>query len=75
MPRAARIHLRCPPAPVVARLQEAVQQAIATPVVQQRLGNAGVDGMSSTAAEPGRFIAAEREKWGRVVRQARIAVE
>jgi tripartite-type tricarboxylate transporter receptor subunit TctC len=63
------------PAPVVAALNRAVVEALATPQVQQRLATAGVDGESSTPEELARFVAAEREKWGRVVRDARITVD
>jgi len=63
------------PAPVVAGLNRAVVEALATPAVQQRLSAAGVDGEASTSEALAAFIAAEREKWGRVVREARISVE
>jgi tripartite-type tricarboxylate transporter receptor subunit TctC len=63
------------PAPVIARLNEAVVEALATPAVQRRLSGAGVDGESSTPNALAAFIAAEREKWGRVVREARITVD
>ena len=63
------------PAPVIARLNEAVVEALATPAVQRRLSGAGVDGESSTPGALAAFIAAEREKWGRVVREARITVD
>ena len=56
-----------PPA-LIARLNAAVLAALADPVLRERLASAG--------AEPGRldvqgftrFVAAERERWGRVVR-------
>ncbi|WP_424139475.1 Bug family tripartite tricarboxylate transporter substrate binding protein [Roseomonas chloroacetimidivorans] len=63
------------PRPVVARLNAAVVEALATPAVQQRLSSAGVDAESSTPEALASFLAAEREKWGRVVREARITVE
>lgn len=63
------------PAPTVAALNAAVVAAVATPSVAQRLEAAGVDGETGTPAALGAFIAAERAKWGRVVREARIAVE
>jgi tripartite-type tricarboxylate transporter receptor subunit TctC len=63
------------PAPVIAALNRAVVQALATPAVQQRLAAAGLEGESSTPEELARFVAAEREKWGRVVREARITVD
>jgi len=63
------------PRPVIDRLNQAVVEALAAPAVQQRLSGAGVDGVSSTPEALAEFIAAEREKWGRVVREARIAVD
>ncbi len=63
------------PRPMIDRLNQAVVEALAAPAVQQRLSGAGVDGVSSTPEALAEFIAAEREKWGRVVREARIAVD
>ena len=63
------------PAPAVAALNAAVVAAVAAPAVARRLEAAGVDGETSTPEALGAFIAAERVKWGRVVREARIAVE
>ncbi|MFC7738692.1 Bug family tripartite tricarboxylate transporter substrate binding protein [Roseomonas sp. GCM10028921] len=63
------------PAPVIARLNRSVVEALATPGVQQRLSAAGVDGEASTPEALAAFLDAEREKWGRVVREARISVE
>ncbi|MBX6743377.1 MAG: tripartite tricarboxylate transporter substrate binding protein [Acetobacteraceae bacterium] len=63
------------PQPIIARLNQAVVEALATEAVQRRLSGAGVDGQSSTPEELASFIAAEREKWGRVVREARITVD
>jgi tripartite-type tricarboxylate transporter receptor subunit TctC len=63
------------PAPAIAALNAAVVAAVATPAVAQRMAAAGVDGETSTPEALGAFVAAERAKWGRVVREARIAVE
>ena len=63
------------PAPVVAALNAAVVGAVETPAVARRMAAAGVDGEAGTPEALGAFIAAERAKWGRVVRDARIAVE
>ncbi|MBX6741359.1 MAG: tripartite tricarboxylate transporter substrate binding protein [Acetobacteraceae bacterium] len=63
------------PQPIIARLNQAVVEALATEAVRQRLSGAGVDGQSSTPEALASFIAAEREKWGRVVREARITVD
>lgn len=63
------------PAPVVLRLSQAVQEAVANPTVKERMANAGVDGAASTPEELAAFLRSEAEKWGRVVRQAGIRVE
>jgi tripartite-type tricarboxylate transporter receptor subunit TctC len=62
------------PAPALERLNAEVRAALAQPVVQERLAQAGADGVSSTQAELAAFIRAETEKWGRVVREAKITV-
>lgn len=63
------------PQPAIRRLNEVIRQALASETVQERFRNAGVDGVSSTPEELADFIRAETEKWGRVVREARIRVE
>jgi tripartite-type tricarboxylate transporter receptor subunit TctC len=63
-----------PPA-AIARLSEALRGALASPVVIQRMTSAGVDPEASSPEELGVFVARESEKWGRVVREARITVE
>jgi tripartite-type tricarboxylate transporter receptor subunit TctC len=63
-----------PPA-AIARLSDTLRAALATPLAIQRMTSAGVDPEASTAEELGSFIARESDKWGRVVREARITVE
>lgn len=63
------------PAPVVLRLSQAIQEAVAHRPVAQRLEGAGVDGAASTPEQLAAFLRSESEKWGRVVRQAAINVE
>jgi tripartite-type tricarboxylate transporter receptor subunit TctC len=62
------------PAPVVTRLNAVIREALAEPAVQQRLATAGADAVSSTPAELAATMRSETEKWGRVVREARITV-
>jgi tripartite-type tricarboxylate transporter receptor subunit TctC len=62
------------PAPVVARLAAAIRDVLAQPAVRSRMAAAGADPASSTPEELAAFIRAENEKWGRVVRDARITV-
>nr|WP_314073120.1 tripartite tricarboxylate transporter substrate binding protein [uncultured Roseococcus sp.] len=63
------------PAPAIARLSEVLREAIASPAIAQRMAGAGVDPQSSTPEELATFLVNESEKWGRVVREARITVE
>ncbi|MBP0443487.1 tripartite tricarboxylate transporter substrate binding protein [Roseomonas sp. SSH11] len=62
------------PAPVVARLNAVLNEALADPKIQERLKAAGADAVSSSPEELQRKIAQEVETWGRVVRDARITV-
>jgi tripartite-type tricarboxylate transporter receptor subunit TctC len=62
------------PAPVVERLNAVIRESLAEPGVQQRLAAAGADAVSSTPAELAATMRSETEKWGRVVREARITV-
>jgi tripartite-type tricarboxylate transporter receptor subunit TctC len=62
------------PAPVVERLNAVIRESLAEPAVQQRLAAAGADAVASTPAELAATMRSETEKWGRVVREARITV-
>ncbi len=62
------------PAPVIERLNAAVREALADPTVQERMRNAGLQGVSSSPAELAALLRSESEKWGRVARQAGITV-
>ena len=62
------------PRPAIARLAEAVREAMTQPAVRSRMSAAGADPAFSTPEELAAFIRAESEKWGRVVRDARITV-
>ena len=63
------------PAAIVARLNATVNQALATPEVRAALQKLGSDPKSGTPQEFAAFIAAESERWGKVVRDANIKVE
>jgi tripartite-type tricarboxylate transporter receptor subunit TctC len=62
------------PGPVIERLNAVLREVLAQEVVQQRLSAAGADAVSSTPAELAETMRRETEKWGRVVREARITV-
>ena len=59
---------------VISKLNAAVRDAVAQPAVWQRTAGAGADPAASSPAEFRALIASEREKWGGVVREARITV-
>ena len=63
------------PAAVVARLNVTVNQALAAPEVRAALQKLGSDPKTETPQEFTAFIAAESERWGKVVRDANIKVE
>jgi tripartite-type tricarboxylate transporter receptor subunit TctC len=57
------------PAAVVGRLASAVADAVRQPDVAKRLADAGLEAVGGTPAEMGAVMRADREKWGRVVRE------
>lgn len=59
---------------VVEKANAAVHDAVAQPSVRQRMAGAGADPAASSPAEFTAFVRSESEKWGRVVREARITV-
>ena len=63
------------PAPVVARLNQLLQQAMKTPGVQQFYTASGGQAFPTTPEELARFQASETEKWGRVIKAAGIEPE
>ena len=62
------------PAPVVEKLNAAVNQALAREPVIKRLGDMGADPVSGTTAAFASFLQAETAKWGKVIREAGITV-
>jgi tripartite-type tricarboxylate transporter receptor subunit TctC len=62
------------PEPITQRLNAVLREAITNPAVIRRMADAGVDGVSSTPGALADFLRQETEKWGRVVKEARIAV-
>jgi tripartite-type tricarboxylate transporter receptor subunit TctC len=62
------------PEPAIQRLNAVIRDALAQKAVQERLAQAGADAVSSTPAELATTIRSETEKWGRVVREAKITV-
>src|SRR5262245_19624881 len=61
------------PAAVIARLDREIGTVLAKPTIEARLADLGTVPMPLNAQEFAAFIAAESEKWGKVVRIANIA--
>jgi tripartite-type tricarboxylate transporter receptor subunit TctC len=62
------------PEPRIARLREAFQAALATPAASERLTALGFIAVRDTPAEFAAFMAAERARWGEVIRAANIRI-
>ncbi|RYF72143.1 MAG: tripartite tricarboxylate transporter substrate binding protein [Comamonadaceae bacterium] len=65
---------RTPPA-VVQRLQAAAMTALADPAVRENLVAGGNAIVGNTPEQFAQFLAAESDKWGQVIRRARIQVD
>lgn len=63
------------PPEVIATLQRAVREALATPAVQDKLGRAGMRVQGSSPAELQALLAGEIRRWGEVIRAAKIEPE
>lgn len=60
------------PKPIVARLQHDIAAAIATPEVQSRFANDGIEPVASTPEQFSAYIKEEMARWSRVVKDAGI---
>ena len=63
------------PAEIIDRLNKEINAAVADPQVKARFADIGVEPMSMTPTEFGKFIAEEAEKWGKVIKFAGIKPE
>jgi tripartite-type tricarboxylate transporter receptor subunit TctC len=63
------------PAPILARLHEAVRHALAQPGVRDRFAQIGAVVVGSSPEEAARFVATRRAALGRLVREAGITIE
>jgi tripartite-type tricarboxylate transporter receptor subunit TctC len=63
------------PPEIIATLNREVNAALSTPGAKARLGDLGATPFILTAAEFGALLAAETEKWGKVIRAANIKAE
>ncbi len=63
------------PAPIVARMQQAVALALQDANVQARMNDQGADIVAASPAQTEAFVLAEIEKWGAVIRDNNIRAE
>jgi len=63
------------PAEIVEKLNAAINAVVASPDMKARLADLGTAPMPMTPADFGKFIAAETEKWAKVVKFAKITPE
>ncbi len=63
------------PRDIVMKLHDAVVKTVATPKVRESLTAVGADPLTMTPEEFTRFIRADIEKWGKLVKSAGIKVE
>lgn len=63
------------PEPILRRMQEALVGAVNDPEVKAKIEEQGCDVQASSSEACGRFLAAEIEKWGRVIRANHITAD
>ena len=63
------------PKPVIARLNKALQQALATEAVQRRLAELGVEPAPSSPDEFAALVKQQAGLWGKVIQDAHIRLE
>ncbi|ARP81196.1 hypothetical protein CAL12_10320 [Bordetella genomosp. 8] len=63
------------PQPIVDRLTGEVEKALRDPALAQRLSEQGTDPAFQNAADFQKYITAEQERWGKVIKTANIKVE
>ncbi len=63
------------PAPIIARLNAAVNRALKTPEVRERLAAEGGEALGGSPEQFASFLKAEHAKWGRVVKESGAKAE
>jgi len=63
------------PAPIVGRLQAAIAEVLADPATRTRLEPLGAEPVGDPPEAFAAFVRAEYDRWGRLVREARITAE
>ena len=64
--------MRNTPADIINKLNNEINVALASPVMQARLADLGSTAFPTSAREFGKFIADETERWGKVVKFAGV---
>jgi tripartite-type tricarboxylate transporter receptor subunit TctC len=65
---------KTPPA-VIAKLQSETARAMQSPEILDILAKAGTDPVGNTPAEATAFVKLEIERWGKVIRQAKVRID
>lgn len=63
------------PTAIIAKLNDAVNKALREPDMREKITSQGNEAVGGTPQEFAQLIAAESEKWGKVVREAKIKPE
>jgi tripartite-type tricarboxylate transporter receptor subunit TctC len=63
------------PGEIVEKLNREINAGLADPQVKARLANVGGTTLAGSAADFGKLVAEETEKWGKVIRAANIKAE
>ena len=63
------------PVEIIDRLNREINAGLADPKMKARIADLGGIGLAGSPDEFGKFIAKEREKWAKVIREANIKVE
>ena len=63
------------PPEIIGKLNREINVALAEPDIKVRLADLGAASLAGSPADFGRFIAAEAEKWSKVIRAANIKVD
>lgn len=63
------------PPEIVAKLNAEINAVLAEPKVKARLADLGTTALGGSSADFGRFMTAEAEKWGKVIKTSGIKVE
>ena len=74
-PLIASALLKTRPPEIIDRLKREINAGLADPKIKARLAEFGGTALPSSPAEFGKFIADETEKWGNLIRAAKIKPE